>query len=682
MNTSVRCLAPFTAIRSVALMGAVALAATLTGCSMAILPTNDAVDTGALNGRVHGGQQPLAGATVQLYQVGTNGYGTGAAALGTAVMTDAQGNFSITDQYTCPNRNTLVYITATGGNPGAGTNANSKLVAALGACGNLVPATFISINEVTTAAAAFALTPYFSNSISATSTDGFGAPNTTQAQIGLTNAFTTAATLANTSSGVANTALTTTGAGGNLTVTPEAAKLNTIADVLAACVNSTGGTAGDGTSCGTLFADSGPTGMTPVNTLQAAVLLNRNPTSSNANGSANNLTALYGLVSGTPPFAAQSTQPTDWTIGVQYTGTAATMYEPQSLAIDAGGNVWVVNNGSSTGGSLNEITPGGSMLIDNQLATTVAGAAVVGSTLNPRNLALDLNGNIWVPTSSSSGYVLEYQPASSSLTGLAVGKSPYGVAVDANNNIWFSQESATATTSFTEFLGATLAASAQIGYPVIGASTSLPSYLAFDVNGNLWASSGTNLATASNVTEASSFNSSSCTTFPCTTGTATYTNVTGLGTEPVGLAASATSMWIADTATSGTGNQVSNVTLTNPAVTNFGSSSSFSAPRFTAVDGAGNIWVSNRGTNGITELASNGTILSPASSGTATAIGYVHSGLTSANQLAIDPSGNIWVADNTVNANANSIFEIVGAAAPAVTPIVLALKNGTVGARP
>ena len=132
MKFSARCLLPSPVVRSVAFTGALALAATLTGCSMGTTPTNDVVSGGAVNGRVHGGQQPIVGATVQLYQVGTNGYGSGAAPLGSPVVTDSNGGFSITNKYGCPNGATLVYITATGGNPGSGVNSSSKLVAALG----------------------------------------------------------------------------------------------------------------------------------------------------------------------------------------------------------------------------------------------------------------------------------------------------------------------------------------------------------------------------------------------------------------------------------------------------------------------------------------------------------------------------------------------------------------------
>ena len=351
MKRSTLYLAPSLALRSVAVTGAFALAAALTGCSMGTAPTNDVTASAALNGSVHGGQQPISGATIQLYSVGTTGYGTGATPLLTsAVTTDSGGNFSITNKYTC-STSTLVYITATGGNPGlgTGTNPNSKLMAALGTCGTLNSNTFITMNEVTTAAAAFALTPYFSNTISATSTDSFGAPNTVQAQIGITNAFTTAATLANFSTGGANTTLTTNGAGGTITITPESAKLYTIADILAACINSAGG-AGTGDTAPRTAAPSSPipapTGVTPGQhppgrrAAQPQPHQQRTPTARPTTSPRS-----YGIISATPPLhhADQPAHRLDRR-RAQYTGTTATMYEPQSLAIDSA----PATSGSST----------------------------------------------------------------------------------------------------------------------------------------------------------------------------------------------------------------------------------------------------------------------------------------------------------------------------------------------
>ena len=79
----------------------------------------------ALRGAVHGGQQPVSGATIQLHAVGTSGYGSAAAPLiASTVKTLADGSFSITNAYTCPSASTQVYITATQGDSGFTNNPN------------------------------------------------------------------------------------------------------------------------------------------------------------------------------------------------------------------------------------------------------------------------------------------------------------------------------------------------------------------------------------------------------------------------------------------------------------------------------------------------------------------------------------------------------------------------------
>ena len=72
-----------------------------------------------VHGLVHGGQQPVTGATIQLYAVGTAAEGSPSTPLlSPAPVTDAHGGFNITGTYTCPSSSALVYIVATGGNPG------------------------------------------------------------------------------------------------------------------------------------------------------------------------------------------------------------------------------------------------------------------------------------------------------------------------------------------------------------------------------------------------------------------------------------------------------------------------------------------------------------------------------------------------------------------------------------
>jgi len=46
--------------------------------------------------------------------------------------------------------------------------------------------------------------------------------------------------------------------------------------------------------------------------------------------------------------------------------------------------------------------------------------------------------------------------------------------------------------------------------------------------------------------------------------------------------------------------------------------------------------------------------------------------------VAIDPSGNVWVT----NYIGNSVVEMVGAAAPVVTPLSLAAGNNMLGVAP
>jgi hypothetical protein len=85
-------------------------------------------------------------------------------AFGTPVVSDGGGNFNLTGTYICPAApNDQVYLVATGGDPGGGTNANLALMAAPGTYSGLSSGSFISINEVTTVAAAYALSGFMTD---------------------------------------------------------------------------------------------------------------------------------------------------------------------------------------------------------------------------------------------------------------------------------------------------------------------------------------------------------------------------------------------------------------------------------------------------------------------------------------------------------------------------------------
>src|ERR1700743_3011274 len=79
------------------------LTLTLAGCG-ANSPTPHPTPVGETqySGSVHGGQQPVAGASIQLYTVGTTADGSAATPLLTSTVTsDATGSFTITGLYSC-----------------------------------------------------------------------------------------------------------------------------------------------------------------------------------------------------------------------------------------------------------------------------------------------------------------------------------------------------------------------------------------------------------------------------------------------------------------------------------------------------------------------------------------------------------------------------------------------------
>ena len=134
----------------------------IAGC--ANMPQVESVKmSSSLHGMVHGGQQPISGASVRVWNVSFVGDGSSAQPLGNPVTTDSDGSFDLSGSYTCPGGYAAVYVVATGGNPGlkSGTN-NSAIaeVATLGSCNDLTTQTYIEINELTTIAALFPIAPF------------------------------------------------------------------------------------------------------------------------------------------------------------------------------------------------------------------------------------------------------------------------------------------------------------------------------------------------------------------------------------------------------------------------------------------------------------------------------------------------------------------------------------------
>ena len=231
------------------------------------------------------------------------------------VFSDANGGFSITGDYTCPTSSTLVYLAATGGNPGLAAgiqNVQLAELAALGQCGTLSASTFTNVNELTTVAAVYGTVPY----LTSVSTAGAAPANSTL----LANGFTFSAELVNTASGQAP------GTGVPAGMTIPVAEINTLGDIVASCVNSSGGVAGDQSPCGQFLAlTTVPGSSAPTNTVAGLINLANNPTLNTA--------ALFQRVPAAAPFQPVLSQaPADFKIPSTAPVPTLTSLSPQAVS--------------------------------------------------------------------------------------------------------------------------------------------------------------------------------------------------------------------------------------------------------------------------------------------------------------------------------------------------------------
>lgn len=254
----------------------------MTGCAVSTPVSTTIAVTAGSSGRVAGGQQPVANASIHLYSVGTTGVGTSATPLlSKVVVTDENGNFNIAGLYSCAGA-TEVFLTAIGGDPAPGVNnPDLAMMTALGPCTSLNPQTPIVVNELTTVAAIYALEPYM------TSSTGLGSSSEDSAS--LDEAFTLASELVNPQTGVSPGSNVPSGD------TVPNAEIDALGDLVAPCINSGGGIAGDGSPCGNLFRLTTPSGLSaPSNTIAALLNLADHPDV--------NTGALYQLIGSNAPF--------------------------------------------------------------------------------------------------------------------------------------------------------------------------------------------------------------------------------------------------------------------------------------------------------------------------------------------------------------------------------------------
>lgn len=618
------------------------------GCGVGPTTVSPIASGSSINGRVHGGQQPVSGSKVYLYAASNSGYSAPATSLlGGAgyVTTDSGGSFSITVTYTCP-AGAYVYLLALGGNPGLAPGTNNPdlaLMTGIGSCSALLPSTFIPVNEVTTVATAYSLAQFMSSEtlVGTSSTNA----------IGMQNAFATMNNLISTPQGFA---LATTPAGNG--VVPQA-EINSLANALAACVNSDG----TGAPCSTLMSAANVTGAggTPVDTIQAAINIAQNP--------GTNVAAIYGIA--TPSAAFQpvlSAAPSDWTMSIVYSGGGIQRAQEAGVAVDAVGNIWATN---FHGGSVVELSPLGAFVSPGSGYSN----GVPGATTN--GLGLDLSGNVWVASynfyisQNPPGSIQKFSTNGSLLSGSAgfvnsCLSGPAGIVVDPTNNVWTADAN-----GLCKLNSAGTFLSPQAGYKG-GNLPNSASAIVSDAGGNIWVN-GSTFAFSGGVGMYSwalaEFDPSGNPLSPATgfqTGGGNFG--TGLAIDHSGNVWAGSAVFSNNALISGSISKFSSTgTLLSPSV-------GYVTPHseWLAVDGVGRVWANDAypsGNSALSELANDGTLLSPVG-------GYAVPG--GGFSGAIDGSGNLWEGNNSI------IVESIGIAAPVVTPIAKAVATNSLGIRP
>ena len=556
------------------------------------------------------GQQPVIGAAVQLYSAGNAGNGSAPTALlANSLTTGSAGTFAVPGGYSCPSAQTPIYLLAKGGQAGSSAaNPSVWLMTALGPCGSIGAGGNFVLNEVTTAASVWALASFM------TSDGQVGASCTNTA--GLNNAFLNVNSLVNVSTG------TSPGSGLPSALAVPTKKLNTLANVLASCTGSSGGSA-----CSGLFNAAASGSSIPDNTLDAALNIAHSPGS--------NVAAIYALAAGSEAFSpALPTAPPDFMLHNTISGGG--MDAPASVSVADSGNVWV----SSYFNTISEFLPNGS---------TAFPAGITGSGITQSyGMALDAAGNIWIANEQTSpnsglGNIAELNSSGTALqTGLTDGgiDFPIAVAADPNGNMWFADYG---DSKVTQLNGSGTPVSGSSGWG--GTSLAFPVALAVDSGHNAWIANQAGLLPITKISP----DGSTVTNYDCDCNGAS-----GVAIDRGG------NVWIANYY----GNSVSEVNGCGAVVLGAATGGGVDHPQGIAVDGSDAVWVTNYLGNSLSEISASsssspGTFLSPSTGfGTDAAILQPYG-------LAIDASGSIWVS----NFGNNTLTQFLGVATPVKTPL-------------
>ena len=300
------------------------------------------------------------------------------------------------------------------------------------------------------------------------------------------------------------------------------------------------------------------------------------------------------------------------------TGTAASFKSPSGVAVDAAGNVYVADAGNNMIRKIITTTPSFGVV------TTLAGAASLGSANgtpfnSPSGVAVDAGGNVYVADQGNSliqkisqsgvpsGVVTTMAGSgtngSANGTGTAASfNAPQGVAVDAAGNVYVADYG----NSLIRMISASGVVSTLAGNGVAGsangtgsaASLNHPSGVAVDAGGNVYVADNSNNMIRK-------ISPSAIVTTLAGSGVAGSANSTASFGDPTGVAVDGSgNVYVADAdnrviRTISPAGLVSTLagSGTSGSANGVGTTASFSLPTGVAVDAAGNVYVADVGNN-------------------------------------------------------------------------------------
>jgi hypothetical protein len=626
----------------------------LAALALASLASADQAAAAKLHGRVVSGGKRLGSVPVALYRAGQKNSDQ-------LAKSRTRGNGSFKLRYRAPRRSSAVLYLI------AGRGANVRLAAVLGT--PRFPRQAV-VNERTTVATGYALAQFV-----------HGPKKIAGSSPGLQNAAAMAANLANVPTGHLSRVLRRAPNGGQ---TSALKTFNSLSNMLPPCARST-------RRCSRLFKlATPPGGSTPRGTLEAIADIARNP--------ANDVNGLFKLARSRPapygPALRAGERPDGWTLALRFDGDGTSLDGPGNIAIDKRGNLWVDNNynyGANprvpqcASNEMFKFTPDGRFARRSPFTGGGLSGQGWGTALAP-------NGHLWIanfgfqgkgcteppPRNSVSEFTASGNPLSPPATdtfggGYTAGPLdlPQGIAADRDGNIWINN------------CGNGTVAQYPGGDPskaIVASDLGVVNPFGIAINDRGQAFVGGNE------------NSHIAILNPDGTPAANSPVSTAID-HPMGLATdSRGDIWVGNA-----GIPLAPCEPPQPPLKSHGSLTLLShdgvpapgapfrgggtfVPWGITVDGNDNVWVANFARQTLGNVCGTRPKHCPPGTTTGDPIaphsGYGFDGLVRNTAVAVDPSGNVWLANNWLqvpvqtNPGGHQIVAYIGLAAPVKTPVI------------